>query len=585
MMHIFLIVGLAALIFVVDMAIPLGVAGGVPYILPVLLAYKFEDKKAIPSVALLGSILTILAFFLSPPGGELWKVIFNRLLALFAIWVVAIACIKNKNKQEKLYTLTEALDQSPNPVMLTDKDANIEYVNNAFIQKSGYSEDELLGNNPRILKSGKQSIDFYKELWQTITSGKVWVGNVVNRRKNGAFYSEYLQIAPLKNIYGEISHFFSLRLLDKQRELAEKDVNKLTHTLDQLSQAVLMTDRDGFIIFANPAFEKITGYSLNEAVGMTPSILKSGKQTPEFYKKLWGSVISGKPWRGEIQNLRKNGELFWEAVVVSPVCNDENKITHFIALRDDITLEKEKELHLQKIQEQVMSSEKLAAVGQLAAGVSHEVLNPVNIISVQSQMFQRKNKEHSEIQKFCSSISHEVGRIQKIMSALLAFSRKNNPKLEEGVFVDEIERLLDLIEKEYKLGKINIVRDWEDKSLSFLYDPDKIRQVYLNLLHNAKYAMPEGGTITVGCRKIEKEGQGFAQLTFADTGMGMSEEIRSKVFEPFFTTKPEGEGTGMGLSVIHGIIQEHGGEISIESEEGKGTTFTILLPLLRDSNL
>ncbi|PIQ99227.1 MAG: hypothetical protein COV66_15275 [Nitrospinae bacterium CG11_big_fil_rev_8_21_14_0_20_45_15] len=574
------IIGTSIVIFLLDLAIPLGVAGGVPYILPVILSYRLENKRAIYFFAVLGSVLTVLAFFLSPPGGELWKVISNRMLALFAIWVVAISCLKNQTKKDKLHILTEAINQSPNSVALTDKDGKIEYVNRAFIQKSGYREDELIGNNPRILKSGKNSADFYRDLWITISSGNIWTGNIINRRKNGTFYLEYLQISPLKNAIGEISHYFSLRLLDKQLELGEKDMNKLTHTLDQLPQAVLMTDRDGFITFANPSFERITGYSLNEVVGMNPNILKSGKQTPEFYEKLWSCITSGRSWRGELYNKNKKGEFYWESVVISPVRNDKMQISHFIALRDDITQEKEKDLQLMQIQKQVMASEKLAAVGQLVAGVSHEVLNPVNIISVHNQLLQRKNKDNPELQKFCSSLTHEVNRIQKIISSLLAFSRMNSVKFEQGDFISDVENLLNLVEEEYKLDKIEIVRQWCDEAFTVSYDKDKIRQVYLNLIHNAKYAMPAGGTITVGCKPIEVEGKNFLELIFSDTGVGISKEIQSKVFDPFFTTKPEGEGTGMGLSVIHGIIEEHGGSISVASEEGKGTTFTMRLPML-----
>lgn len=578
-MSIILIIGLSILIFLMDITIPLGVAGGVPHIISVLLSYKLEERKAIPFFAILGSAFTILAFFLSPPGGEVWQVLTNRILALFAIWAVAIACMKIKTQKDNIDILTNAIDQSPNPIAITDKDAKIEYVNPAFLQKTGYSEKELLGNTPRILKSGKHSADFYRELWGTITSGNVWKENIFNKRKNGTLYWESLQISPLKNTQGEITHFFSLRLLDKQMELVDKEVNKLSHTLDQIPQAVLMTDRQGFIVYANPGFEKITGYSLDEVVGMKPNILKSGKQAPEFYGKLWEAISTGKSWRGDYLNKKKNGELYWERAVISPIYSDENEITHFIALRDDITEEKHKELELQKIQKQLIASEKLAGIGQLAAGVSHEVLNPVNIISVHTQMLQRKNKDDSDIQSFCNKVKREIARIQKIMSSLLAFSRKGQVEFETGNIRDCIEGVLTLLEEEYKLDNIKIERDWCDTLMDISFDLDKIRQVYLNLAHNAKHAMPNGGTITVGCRAVKETGKDFHQFTFSDTGTGMTEEIKSKIFEPFFTTKPEGEGTGMGLAVIHGIIQEHGGKIRLESEEGKGTTFIISLPV------
>jgi len=828
-MPIILILVLSIVFFVVDLMIPLGVAGGVPHVVSVLFSYKLKDRKAIPFFAILGSVLTIFAFFLSPPGGELWKVIANRFLALFVIWAVAIACMKIKSEKAKLHVMTTAINQSPNPIAITDIDAKIEYVNPAFLQKTGYSEKELLGNNPRILKSGKHSEDYYQVLWDTITSGNTWKENIFNKRKNGTLYWESLQITPLKNAQGEITHFYSLRLLDKQMEAVNKDLNTLSHTLDQVSQAVLMTDREGFIVYANPSFEKVTGYSLNEVLGMNPNVLKSGKQTPAFYEKLWETITTGESWRGELFNKKKNGEKYWERAVISPVYDDGNNISHFIAFRDDITEEKQKTEKLNKLshiveespisilvtdssgtieyanrslletsgysldeviggnanmfksgespekhyenlwnritaghdwrgtfhnkrkngelywesvlitsvineegnvinyvalkenisekkqlestlidherlirsvvnnlndgliianvdgniqlfnhgaekifgckaeevmdkpvavlmdesykekhdvgfarfqkthkispnntsmevvgtkkdgtpvpieltltqmeqrgellviglvrdiserkeaekkmnlaQKQLVAAQKLAGVGELAAGVSHEVLNPVNIISVHTQMLQRKTKDDANIQNFCIKVMHEIDRIQKIMGSLLAFSRKGDTELQKGSVKEEIEKTLSLVEEEYKLDNIKIVRDWCSNPKEVLFDADKIRQVFLNFLNNAKHAMPEGGTITVGCALTNREGKSYQQFTFSDTGTGMSEEVMLKIFEPFFTTKPEGEGTGMGMSVIHGIIREHDGKIRVESEEGKGTTFTISLPV------
>ena len=223
-------------------------------------------------------------------------------------------------------------------------------------------------------------------------------------------------------------------------------------------------------------------------------------------------------------------------------------------------------------------SQKLAAIGQLSAGVSHEVLNPLNIISIQNQILEKNNRENEKLQTFCHKVNHEIERIKKIMNALLVFSRKSEPKFKKGFLNDDIEKVLELIEEEYKLDNIRITRNRCIEPTQVSYDPDKIRQVLLNLLQNAKYAMPNGGTISLGCSEINRDGKKYMQLKISDTGTGMSEEVRQRVFDPFFTTKPEGEGTGMGLSVIHGIVEEHDGEITIESQEGQGTTFFIVLP-------
>ena len=237
---------------------------------------------------------------------------------------------------------------------------------------------------------------------------------------------------------------------------------------------------------------------------------------------------------------------------------------------------------LEFARQEMIAAQKLSAIGQLAAGVSHEVLNPVNIISVQAQMLQRKNQDNPKIQEFYFKLKTEIDRIVKIMTSILEFSRKGDAKLEKGFLRKEIENVLSIVEEEYKLDNIKIVKNWCGEKVHVLYDSDKMRQVFLNLLQNAKHALPKGGTITISCKTIEKDGQQFHQFRVSDTGTGMSDETRQKVFDPFFTTKPEGEGTGMGLSVVHGIIEEHGGEISVESEEGRGTIFFIDLPIVVD---
>ncbi|MZH02795.1 MAG: hypothetical protein F3745_05195, partial [Nitrospinae bacterium] len=241
----------------------------------------------------------------------------------------------------------------------------------------------------------------------------------------------------------------------------------------------------------------------------------------------------------------------------------------------ELKIELKQKIHV--AQTQMMNTQKLAAIGELAAGVSHETLNPVNIISVHTQVLQKKRKDDVGIQSFCGKVGKEVKRIQKILGSLLEFSRNGRVELVKGTLKTEIDNVLNLVEEEYKLENINIIRNCLN-NVQIKYDPDKIRQIILNLLNNAKYAMPNGGTITIGCKNIKKGDKEFHRFSFTDTGICMNQEVASKIFDPFFTTKPFGEGTGMGLSIAHGIIEEHGGSISFETTEGQGTTFFVDLP-------
>ena len=218
--------------------------------------------------------------------------------------------------------------------------------------------------------------------------------------------------------------------------------------------------------------------------------------------------------------------------------DSSQKPIKMIGTVQDITERKRSEEKIAEAQKQLVASQKLAGIGELTAGVSHEVLNPVNIISVHTQMLQKKVTDNPYVQEFCKKTRHEIDRIQKIMGSLLEFSRRGNIELETGHMRDAIEKVLALIEKEFKLDNIEIVRDWCDTLVDISYDPDKIRQVYLNLLNNAKHSMPDGGTITVGCKAVKEREKKFHQFSFSDTGTGMNEETRLRLFEPFYTTKP-----------------------------------------------
>lgn len=234
---------------------------------------------------------------------------------------------------------------------------------------------------------------------------------------------------------------------------------------------------------------------------------------------------------------------------------------------------------LNTAQKQILTSQKLAGIGQLAAGVSHEVLNPVNIISVHTQMLERKRKDDPDLQTFCSKLKNEIKRIEKIMSSLLLFSRKGESQYEKIAVGKVIEEVIDFVDNDFSLDNISIETEFCEPYCEVLADKDKMRQVFLNLINNAKHAMPQGGNLILRTQRHILEGCKFARITISDTGMGISQKNLDKVFDPFFTTKMEGKGTGMGLSVVHGIIEEHGGTITVESEEGKGATFSIDLPL------
>lgn len=250
---------------------------------------------------------------------------------------------------------------------------------------------------------------------------------------------------------------------------------------------------------------------------------------------------------------------------------------------------------LQAAQNQILRSEKLAGIGRLAAGVCHEILNPLNIISGHTQALLMERTEDSFLKEDLKSIMEEIGRIEKIISGLLKFSRKGDVELKYTSINEELDSVLLIVEKDMSLGNIRIVRKYDHNLPKTLLDPDRMRQVFLNIINNARHAMPEGGILTIATAAVYKdrrkrrrdesasasitmEGIPFLRITFADTGMGIKKEHLDKLFDPFFTTKPEDKGTGLGLSVCYTIIEKHSGSLEVESEYGQGATFIIDLP-------
>ncbi len=324
----------------------------------------------------------------------------------------------------------------------------------------------------------------------------------------------------------------------------------------------------------------MTGYASDEVIGKNPRILKSGHTPREEYKKIWDAILHGGEWQGEFHNRRKDGELYWEWANISAIKNKDGVITHFIAIKEDITERKRSEQQLQQARRQLQGSEKLAAVGELAAGVCHEILNPLNIISIHVQMRAKKRADDSEIADALGKVRKEIERSRKIVEALMKFARKGESKPVRAALQPELESILALVEKDFSLDNIRVVRDIDPDLPQVNVDPDEMRQVFLNIVNNAKHAMRKnGGTFTLSVEKVQMDGGGCVRIKFSDTGTGIKKENLGKIFDPFFTTKPEGEGTGLGLAVVHTLVEKNGGTIMVESEEGKGAAFVIDLPV------
>ncbi|MBZ0157418.1 MAG: HAMP domain-containing protein [Alphaproteobacteria bacterium] len=233
-----------------------------------------------------------------------------------------------------------------------------------------------------------------------------------------------------------------------------------------------------------------------------------------------------------------------------------------------------------KAQEQLINTEKLASLGRMAAGVAHEINSPLTgIVTFAHLMLKRVPPGNAEDIEDLNVIISQAERCSTIIKGLLGFSRRTASEKTRVNLNTLVENTLNLVKNQSKFHNIAFDIQLVPALPEVVIDPNQVQQVFLNLLINAADAMEERGKITISSGMAEEEGIRFARLAFADTGPGISRENLGKIFEPFFTTKPAGKGTGLGLAVSYGIIEKHGGQIQVESEEGKGTTFFIKLPL------
>jgi PAS domain S-box-containing protein len=374
---------------------------------------------------------------------------------------------------------------------------------------------------------------------------------------------------------------------------AEAEIRRLSTALEQSPVSIVITDLDGTIEYVNRKFTEVSGYARHEVIGRNPRILKSGRLSAESYRELWATITAGGEWRGELQNCAKDGTLFWERAVISPISNEAGRITHFLAVKEDISERKAAEQTLRDTQGQLAQAQKMEAIGLLAGGIAHDFNNLLGVIAGYCELVLRELGEEDPRRRRLLEIRKAAERATGLTRQLLAFSRKQvmQPRvIDLNVVVSDMSKMLRrLIGEDVELlalagNGLGMVRA----------DPGQMEQVLLNLALNARDAMPRGGKLTIETANVTLDGAQadmrpgvtpgrHVMLAVSDTGHGMNRDVQARVFEPFFTTKGQGKGTGLGLSTVYGIVKQSGGSIWVYSEEGVGTSFKVYLPRIEAS--
>lgn len=457
----------------------------------------------------------------------------------------------------------------------------------------------------------------------------------------------YDEVMALRRRVAELEH------TEASLQQSLKDLADVKFSLDQ-SSIVAITNRAGIITYVNDKFCEISKYSRSELVGKTHQVVSSGYHSKAFFTKMWVTISQGRVWRDEIKNRAKDGSYYWVDTTIVPFLDNYGKPYQYVAIRNDITACKQtKEAlqqlneqlearveqrtaelrasqhslrqqaqglshtlqELQKTQMQLIQSEKMSSLGQLVAGVAHEINNPVNFIYgnlhpageyIQDllqliQLYQQHYPNpHPTIQTAVEAIeleflnkdlpnllnSMKVGadRIQKIVLSLRNFSRMDEAEMKEVNIHEGIDSTLMILQNRLKPKSdrpaIEIVKEYGSLPLVECY-PGQLNQVFMNILSNAIDALEEGKTstptITIHTEQLDSN---WVQIAIADNGLGIPEQARNRLFDPFFTTKPIGKGTGMGLSISYQIITEkHRGTLQCDSIPNQGTCFIVTIPI------
>jgi two-component system, cell cycle sensor histidine kinase and response regulator CckA len=400
----------------------------------------------------------------------------------------------------------------------------------------------------------------------------IWPDGTVHWQsaRGRAFYDEM----------GRTTRMIGVSMDIEEQKSAEDRLRLQAAALEAPANAIVITGAGGNILWVNQAFSNLTGYTKEESIGQNPRMLKSLEHDKSFYDNLWKTIQSGQVWRGELKNKRKDGSLYTEQMTITPVHSPSGEI-NFVGIKQDVTENK-------RLEAQYRQAQKMEAVGRLAGGVAHDFNNILGVIMGYSEISLGELEPSHPLAKNFLKIKVASGRAALLIQQLLTFSRQQVVYPRAINLNKVIENVSEMLRRAVGEDVTTTIRP--AMSLGTVQaDVGQLEQVLMNLVVNARDAMPDGGRITIETGNVELDENyqrehepvqpgPYVMLSVADTGVGMDETTKARLFEPFYTTKEPGKGTGLGLSTVYGIVKQSSGYIWAYSEAGIGTTFKIYLP-------
>jgi PAS domain S-box-containing protein len=460
-----------------------------------------------------------------------------------------------------------AVEASPSGMLMVDRHGTILLVNRQIEQQFGYHRNQLIGQSIEILVPSRfrpmhlTDRERYMKLASARPMGKG--RELYGLRNDGSEFPIEIGLNPVQTDEGTVVLASVVDITERKRAEEEFRV-----AVEASPNGMLMVDERGTILLMNAQIERQFGYSREELLGNSVHMLVPESLRAAHNAHCATFFDTAKPRQmgagRELFGIRKDGQLISVEIGLNPIRMAAGM--RVLASVVDISDRK-------RIEEQLRRTQLLAELGTLASGMAHEIGTPMNVILGRAEFAMRRIEDERAKQSLATIIT-QVERITKIMNQFLTFARRRPAERRPVGIKDIIEDSLEMLRERLARHRIQVVTNVPEHLPLVHADPDQMSQVLLNLFINALHAMPDGGTVTV---TVTAEPATVA-VRISDTGHGIPRENLGKIFTPFFTTKEVGKGTGLGLTVVHGIIEEHAGSIAVESELGKGTAFTLLLP-------
>lgn len=378
------------------------------------------------------------------------------------------------------------------------------------------------------------------------------------------------------------------RAFIQKQGLYENEIRKLSKAMEHVPASVVITNTNGDIEYVNQKFVDITGYTREEALGQNPRILKSDEMKPEHYQKLWNTITSGNDWQGEFHNKKKGGELYWELASISPIRNDAGEITHYLAVKEDITVRKQQEAELRAAKEKAEESDRLKTA--FINNISHEIRTPLNGILGFGQLMAHENLSQQERSEYFKILKNSTSRLIQTVTDYMDISlissgsiTVNKKKIRVNQFLHDLYASTQNGHHNKNVG-IKLYLPDDSSELVLNTDAELLHKIMVHLLSNA-IKFTRVGSVSLGYNMK----QGLLEFFVRDTGVGIEKEQQQRIFEPFrqedFTNTRGYEGSGLGLSIVKGLVTQLGGEVTLYSQkpdpvsgEPGGSVFTFSLP-------